>query len=424
MYHLGYNRIFSFAGCLCSVAIATAAYGQPATKVYDLKLEPTTYIAEGKGALIASATNKTGHRFRVEHLTILTPVVVGLYARDPKVKLTLQLAKYDWNTPKMSAVTDINGVAALLLRTEGELKILVKGSNETEAGYGLAVWAAKEITPPMPSIFVPFSESRKTHGSAFQWGATLWGVAASVVVILILLDIRKTGTRARALRIALWWAVLFPANLSADEPPPSWKISWPKDAKEWGETKVGAAKALFGAIPGLVKIAGDAIKFAESGKKLSSGDCELIFPASPQRVPIHLCNVDKLTIPTNPGNCASCYTEAEVRLNKVRSNLERLRCIYLDTKNYTSAALALGDSAAGATGIGGLAWTAERIRIETSYKGFQKVYDDKYAELMTSLENSLKAVGTCESMFGEANWYKRFGFIYYEFMVERYRRGD
>ena len=33
-------------------------------------------------------------------------------------------------------------------------------------------------------------------------------------------------------------------------------------------------------------------------------------------------------------------------------------------------------------------------------------------------------IAECEEEFGERDWYDRFGFMFYEFMKEKYRRTD
>jgi len=33
----------------------------------------------------------------------------------------------------------------------------------------------------------------------------------------------------------------------------------------------------------------------------------------------------------------------------------------------------------------------------------------------------LKDIGECEAKFGEADWYQKFGFIYYEFLFSAYK---
>jgi hypothetical protein len=55
----------------------------------------------------------------------------------------------------------------------------------------------------------------------------------------------------------------------------------------------------------------------------------------------------------------------------------------------------------------------------------QSAYDNKYAQLMAHLKQELEAIAKCEEqVYGEKDWYQRYGFMYYEFMSGRYQRAD
>jgi hypothetical protein len=121
--------------------------------------------------------------------------------------------------------------------------------------------------------------------------------------------------------------------------------------------------------------------------------------------------------------CAQCFPPANDRLKRVLVRFEKLRRVYAWTKAYKERAFALGDAAAGIHGIGGLAWISERFKIEKSYKQFEAAYDAKYAELISELKGALQDLAACEeSVYDERDWYNRFGFIYYQFMADRYKR--
>ena len=72
------------------------------------------------------------------------------------------------------------------------------------------------------------------------------------------------------------------------------------------------------------------------------------------------------------------------------------------------------------TGVAALAWQQQRILIEKDYKTFTEHYKTKYNELITGLHTALQEIDACESEHGLSNWYNRFGFMYYDFMKERY----
>lgn len=121
--------------------------------------------------------------------------------------------------------------------------------------------------------------------------------------------------------------------------------------------------------------------------------------------------------------CGQCYTVAIRELNGMRLNLERLRCYYSAYKRFVDASVAFGDSASGIHAVTGLAWQSERAGILAAMDSLNRTYDTKYAQMMPNLRAALEKVGGCEAdYFQERDWYARFGFIYYTFMSDRYKR--
>jgi hypothetical protein len=121
--------------------------------------------------------------------------------------------------------------------------------------------------------------------------------------------------------------------------------------------------------------------------------------------------------------CGQCYRDANRELAGMRLNLERLRCVYQAYKRFVDASLSFGDSASGIHAVTGLAWQAERGEIMKAMDRLSNMYDTKYSQMMPNLRTSLEHLGRCESeFFGERDWYARFGFIYYTFLSDRYKR--
>jgi hypothetical protein len=121
--------------------------------------------------------------------------------------------------------------------------------------------------------------------------------------------------------------------------------------------------------------------------------------------------------------CGACFEQAYDDLNRQRFRLAKLRRIYLSTMRMGKSALAFGDNASGVHGVAGLGWQLQgRKPIEQSMKSFQNTSVAKYEEIIGDLHEALQAVGVCEAEhFDEGSWYDRFGFMYYQFMAERYR---
>lgn len=124
----------------------------------------------------------------------------------------------------------------------------------------------------------------------------------------------------------------------------------------------------------------------------------------------------------NEAGCACLEKEYE-NLNNRRLNLERLRVIYSHAMKKINAGIAFGDDVSAVHGVSGLAWQSQKMIILTkSIPTLNKAYDDKYAEMIHALEENLRAIEQCESMLGYDNWYNHAGFIYFQFMADKYKR--
>ncbi len=139
-------------------------------------------------------------------------------------------------------------------------------------------------------------------------------------------------------------------------------------------------------------------------------------PPGAPTIPVH-CEV------SGGDACRQCYDSAYRKLNFVRHYLEVLRGIYGATKRYTDSAIAFGDSMSGLHGGFGLAWPPERKGIQDAFDKMGNTYDEKYEGYMRELQEGLQEVAACEKQyFDEDDWYSRYGFIYYTYMQDRYRR--
>jgi hypothetical protein len=122
--------------------------------------------------------------------------------------------------------------------------------------------------------------------------------------------------------------------------------------------------------------------------------------------------------------CGECYQRAVGELNFIRRQLGRLRCIYNNTKNFTESAVSFGDNMSGIHAVTGAAWQSERGGIIASFEHFKGTYDRKYTDMIGALQRALQSISTCEQQFGLPDWYQRFGFMYFEFMKDKYKRTD
>ena len=153
-----------------------------------------------------------------------------------------------------------------------------------------------------------------------------------------------------------------------------------------------------------------------SSRSLSNGECSPDFSTSGDAMMPSSC--------LRGSPCEECYRTATNELTFVRRQLGRLSCIYNNTKNFNNSAIAFGDNASGIHAVTGLAWQNARAEIVSTFNHFKQTYDNKYTGLIGSLERALKAIDVCERSYGQPDWFQRSGFIYLEFMKDKYKRTD
>ncbi|MEM7087131.1 MAG: hypothetical protein AAF489_13170 [Bacteroidota bacterium] len=178
--------------------------------------------------------------------------------------------------------------------------------------------------------------------------------------------------------------------------------------------------------PTLVRTMGQFYRFMDAARSandlyhsslaLSNEECTPDFETSASRMMPTGCFEDNA--------CQSCYQSAIANLNVIRRSLQRLSCIYSNTKKFNTSAVAFGDNVSGVHGALGIAWQTERKGIMDQFEAFQRTYDTKYTELMTALDRNLQSINACENEHGMQDWYQRAGFIYFELMKEKYKRID
>jgi hypothetical protein len=124
--------------------------------------------------------------------------------------------------------------------------------------------------------------------------------------------------------------------------------------------------------------------------------------------------------------CTKCFDVPHTQLDSLRFRFEKLRKVNRVTKNMLRDSLSFGDAAAEAAGgVAGLVWAKEKEGIRESEANFNTSYDAKLVELLSTLKDTLQSISACEEkVFDETAWYERYGFIYYEFMSDAYRRPD
>ena len=196
-------------------------------------------------------------------------------------------------------------------------------------------------------------------------------------------------------------------------------------ASEWGAirnednplTPRGALNAIINENFGeIAELADNAADLYNNSTTLSNDDCAPEFSTSNDVLMTAACRGD--------AGCEEDYTKAVEKMNGARMALERIKCIYANTKNFTTSAIAFGDSYSGFHAMSGAAWQVERAKINKSLSNLMQTYDRKYDEFISLLKDGLLGFDQCESRYAQPGWYQRYGFLYFDMMKARYKRND
>jgi hypothetical protein len=161
------GRIIGAGAILLAFPSSPVAQEAPPTpgadeSVPQLELAADPSVSSGQIAAVQGTVGAEGVRYTVASLSILQPVVVMLYAAEESDDLTLSLFKSNWTEPRRSASTRGSGVAEFTIRTEGGLRIEVRGSSQPKP-YALVVWAGDEMRRPMRDVLVTYDEFKKSN---------------------------------------------------------------------------------------------------------------------------------------------------------------------------------------------------------------------------------------------------------------------
>ena len=156
--------------------------------------------------------------------------------------------------------------------------------------------------------------------------------------------------------------------------------------------------------------------FYNNTQNLSSDECAPDFSTSSNARMASTCR--------GRAECQVCYSDAMRKMDFYRRQLGRMSCIFKNTTHFSHSAISFGDSYSGFHGMSGAAWQVQKAKIRQSLVTLKGTYDGKYTEFITGLDSSLKEFNGCENQFGAGDWYEKSGFIYFEFMKEKYKRNE
>jgi hypothetical protein len=414
-------------------------------KPVELALNPDPDIPKGKVAVMRGEADGQGHRFLVRGLDVMQPIAVTAFAEKTGLPLRTAVYKENWQETVRDESTGDQGRVNLRFRTAGDFGVWVKSEGPEPVPYYLVVWAGDALEVPVPSPFRkataaelnPSGGAQAASGGGGGLGTTGWlAIVAGLLVVIggLLVMVlrgqrRASGSGPGGSAVVVLLLSLLAGPVLASPPLPASgreaaeayeRAGYEQLARnnEGGGSDGPSASDLLGTL-------GDAYENIRSAAELAQ-EYGLLHPSDEAAQP----NYRPEGMPDVPSACAGnaacteCYTEAQGNLNQARRALEKLRSIGAATKKRTDKAIALGDAGAGAIpgSVSALAWIKEKKGIEAELETFKGAYDNKYRELLRNLHDHLLAVGRCEEQLGMQDWYNRYGFVYYQFMEERYKR--
>ncbi len=184
-----------------------AATAQEEPQVWALELREDPLVERAMVASLKGVADEDGHRFSLEQLSILQPIMVALGNTDGSEDLRLELSKYHFDQPLWAGRTE-DGYVEHRLKTEGELRVRVR-STEGQVPYSLVVWVSDPIEPELTPVVVSMEEFEGGggegggsddggDGSGGGGGSpVLWIIAIALVAILgVLVYMAKQGRSA------------------------------------------------------------------------------------------------------------------------------------------------------------------------------------------------------------------------------------
>lgn len=377
--------------------------------------------------------------------------------------LKVSLAKDNWEVvqAQQNTVNARDGVADFKIRTWGSFGIKIEPEQPNNSIYTIAVVASPERKTYLGSAFRSINEDEMTssgEASPSETGGTsddggganyLLYIALGVALLIIgVLAGKLMGRKGKGTTMILVLLSLVPlssfgqdggAVLTMEEFE-SWKKQQnSKHAMVMSQLAAleSERKAVDKAVKDLDKTIATIRKQWDNVKLLydayNNGLGKCISSTPPAQAPSIPSICTDLSLDDNgyiseeeDQECAECFLEARKKFNNIRYQFEKLATIYKCTKDFSNAAISFGDDVSGFTpsGVGGLAWQTQRRNIEKSVTELEQAYDKKYGEFLQSLADAMMELNICEAKYGVEDWYDRFGYMYFEFMKDKYQRKD
>ena len=350
-------------------------------------------------------------------------VDIFIFANEGNPNLQADIVYNTWNNIEDSKQTasSENGIINFKVRCYQDIGFTIKSPETKNVDYSIVVNASEPIMNYLGSPFVKASKSDLNPTTATSQQTKLsnptnsttmsWWVYIIIGALLLVVGLLagKLMSRKETLSIIILLILMGVSTESYSQT----ELNEVQERIALTNTRRGQVDAGIAQINQAFGTADAAEKLIEQyvnlGSCLNSGP-----PPGRPRIP-SFC-------PGEESSCADCFASARANFNRCRYNLEKLQTIYNCSRSYIDAAVAFGDNVSGYHGVVGLVWQSKRREIMKSVDDLEKAYDKKRVDMLHSFHESLIELDDCEQAHGMADWYDRFGVMFYNFVEMRYHR--
>jgi hypothetical protein len=415
---------------LLSLSLGYTGFAQPFTlndkiKPIELKLQEDTRNGhEGELFVAVISYVDTTKYYYVSGHSMFQDIDVVVAKFNKTEDLEVELANNSWEdvVDKQSTSKALNGIINFKVRAPNEFGIKVISPSKEKVKYTIAVHAGSEQKKYLGSPFTKISKKEMEEGgtttnsvSGKKNGVSimLYILLGLAILVIGLLASKLLGKKsASVILLIISTSFTLQAQNSRD------RFYIPDEYDSYMDDIEKLMDSLGGVNDKFDKFKDSFKKFKDFNDKYKNlTDCMKTAPIQGEpRIPSFCYGQDN--------DCSSCFEEARENFNKTRYLFTQLATIYHCTKGFSEAAIAFGDNVSGYHGVSGMAWQTQKRNIEKSVVELQKAYDNKYDEFVKSLHNNLIELSRCEARYGLDDWYDRFGYVYFEFMRDKYKRTD
>jgi hypothetical protein len=366
-------------------------------------------------------------------------VLVANYESDEPLNVSLTTDTWDEVVETQNTGASKDGIVNFKLRDHGSVGIKIAPPTSGAAKYIIVAIASPPKEEHLGSPFVPIEEnqmkvgggdtSRNSDGRSNLWLYIVLGIALLIIGLLAGKLLGK-GKSAATMLIFLSFTVSVNAQMGstgATEESMNILERQQRDEQSQDQTRRDfRSRTTQSLVTRLVEIRSTWNAIRSFDRSYTTyRNCVPSGPAPDDpRIPSFCATSSTETGIFDSSNCAGCFANSRRDFNETRYKLEKLAGIYKCAKTYSNAAIALGDNTSGIHAVTGIVWQQERAKIMKDVQKMESEYDKTYSFLMQALRDNMRELNLCEEQYGVEDWFDRFGFMYFEFMQEKYRRTD